>query len=162
MIILSIVLTSCQYIDRKVPSGDELLDKELQAINWNEVDAWPSISNCDSILNEDEKKNCFLNFLSEEIRTRIESDTIKVAYSTIDTVEVRVVIMPDSTVQFQSKFTDKDSETRDLLDSVLTQRFTDFPKVNPAIKRGVPVKTQFELPIVLNVEKQKTKKRRRR
>jgi len=28
----------------------------------------------------------------------------------------------------------------------------DYPKINPAIKRGVPVKTQFTLPVILKVE----------
>jgi hypothetical protein len=28
----------------------------------------------------------------------------------------------------------------------------DFPKVTPAIKHGIPVKTQFILPVILKVE----------
>jgi len=28
----------------------------------------------------------------------------------------------------------------------------DFPKVNPAIKRGIPVKTQFVLPVIIKQE----------
>ena len=33
-----------------------------------------------------------------------------------------------------------------------TIRLVDFPKINPAIKRGIPVKTQFILPVILKVE----------
>jgi hypothetical protein len=32
-------------------------------------------------------------------------------------------------------------------------RLSDFPKVEPAIKRGVKVKTQFVLPVIIKMEK---------
>ena len=38
------------------------------------------------------------------------------------------------------------------IDSIIHARLIGFPKVNPAIKRGIPVKTQFVLPIILKVE----------
>jgi hypothetical protein len=31
----------------------------------------------------------------------------------------------------------------------LAARLADFPKINPAVKRGVPVKSQFILPVIL-------------
>jgi hypothetical protein len=38
------------------------------------------------------------------------------------------------------------------IDSILKARLVGFPKINPAIKRGIPVKTQFILPVILKVE----------
>jgi hypothetical protein len=38
------------------------------------------------------------------------------------------------------------------IDSILRARLVDFPKVNPAIKRGIPVKTQFVLPVIIKQE----------
>ena len=32
------LLTSCQLFDKKVPDEKELLQQELQKINWNQVD----------------------------------------------------------------------------------------------------------------------------
>ena len=42
-------LGSCQYWDKKVPNKAALLQKELQAINWNQVDEYPSFEQCDSL-----------------------------------------------------------------------------------------------------------------
>jgi hypothetical protein len=34
----------------------------------------------------------------------------------------------------------------------LKARLIDFPKINPALKRGIPVKSQFILPVILKVQ----------
>jgi hypothetical protein len=49
-------------------------------------------------------------------------------------------------MKFEPQFS-KDSVAYTIkIDSILNARLVDFPKVNPAIKRGIPVKTQFILP----------------
>ena len=47
----------------------------------------------------------------------------------------------------------KDINDKVKIDSILTARLSDFPKVEPAIKRGIKVKTQFVLPVIIKVEK---------
>jgi hypothetical protein len=56
-------------------------------------------------------------------------------------------------MKFEPQFS-KDSVAYNTIkiDSILNARLVDFPKVNPAIKRGIPVKTQFILPVILKVE----------
>jgi hypothetical protein len=74
-------------------------------------------------------------------------------YPELDTIEVKVTVFPNATLQFEPQFP-KDSVAYDTIkiDSILKARLVDFPKVNPAIKRGIPVKTQFILPVILKVE----------
>jgi hypothetical protein len=80
-------------------------------------------------------------------------DTLAILYPELDTIEVKVTIFPNATLQFEPQFP-KDSVVYDTvkIDSILKARLVDFPKINPAIKRGVPVKTQFILPVILKVE----------
>jgi hypothetical protein len=49
-------------------------------------------------------------------------------------------------MKFEPQFP-KDSASSNTIkiDSILNARLVDFPKVNPAIKRGIIVKTQFIL-----------------
>jgi hypothetical protein len=56
-------------------------------------------------------------------------------------------------MEFEPQFP-KDSVAYDKvkIDSILHSRLIDFPKVNPAIKRGIPVKTQFILPVIIKTE----------
>lgn len=154
-----ILATSCQWFDKRVPSKDDLLEKELKAINWDEVDEWPSAKICDTIADEEAKRACFFQFLTDTIHQRLASETLKISYPELDTVEVKVTVMPDSTVHFQSRLSDTAKRTRRSIDSTLLARLDSFPKVIPALKRGLPVKTQFVLPLVLDVQKEKKKRR---
>lgn len=151
---LAISLASCQYFDKKVPSEKELLDKEMKEINWKEVDEYPSVADCEKLTNETQRKQCFFEFLTSTIQQKLNVDTMAVLYPELDTIEVKVTVFPDAQMEFEPQFP-KDSVAYDKvkIDSILQARLVDFPKVNPAIKRGIPVKTQFILPVILKVEK---------
>ena len=146
--------TSCQFFDKQVPSKKVLLQKQLKAINWNEVDEYPSISACEKIENKTIQKQCFFEFLTQIIQQKLSVDTLSMLYPERDTINVKVTVFPNATIQFDPQFP-ADSLGYDTvkIDSILRTRLVDFPKINPALKRGVPIKTQFILPVIIDVEK---------
>ncbi len=148
-----VATTSCQFFDKKVQSEDELLQKELKKIDWKKVDAFPTIDACEVISDETQRRQCFFEYLTQTIQEKLNIDTLAVLYPEIDTIAVKVTVFPDATIKFEPQFP-KDSLAYDSvkIDSILHSRLIDFPKINPAIKRGVPVKTQFVLPVILKME----------
>lgn len=148
-----LLLNSCQYVDKQVPSEKELLQKELKAINWKEVDEYPSVIDCEQINDKKQRQQCFFEVLTQLIQEKLSIDTLSILYPELDTIEVKVTVFPNSTMQFEPQFP-KDSVAYDKIkiDSILKVRLVNFPKINPAIKRGIPVKTQFILPVILKVE----------
>lgn len=136
-----------------MPSEKELLQKELKAINWKEVDEYPSFVDCDNLDNKSQRELCFFEYLTELIQQKLSSDTLSILYPELDTIEVKVTIFPNAKMKFEPQFP-RDSVAYDTIkiDSILHARLVDFPKVNPAIKHGIPVKTQFILPVILKVE----------
>ncbi|GEC73820.1 hypothetical protein FFL01_33590 [Flavobacterium flevense] len=136
-----------------MPSEKELLQKELKAINWKEVDEYPSFADCDKLEDKTQRKQCFFEYLTQLIQEKLQVDTLSVLYPELDTIEVKVTVFPDSRMQFEPQFP-KDSVAYDTIkiDSILHVKLVDFPKVNPAIKQGIPVKTQFILPVIIKVE----------
>jgi hypothetical protein len=136
-----------------VPSEKELLQKELDAINWKEVDEYPSFVDCDKLDNKSARQQCFFEFLTQLIQEKLSVDTLSILYPELDTIEVKVTIFPNAKMQFEPQFS-KDSVAYDTvkIDSILHARLVNFPKVNPAIKHGIPVKTQFIVPVILKVE----------
>ena len=148
-----LVLQSCQYFEKKVPNEKELLDKQLKEINWNEVDEYPSVSDCEKLKDATQRKQCFFEFLTTTIQQKLAIDTLSTMFPKLDTIEVKVTVLPNSDMEFEPQFP-KDSEAYDTIkiDSILRARLIDFPKVNPAIKRGIPVKTQFVLPVIIRSE----------
>lgn len=150
---LLLLFNSCQYLDKQVPSEKELLKKELKAINWKEVDEFPTVAECEQIENKTERQQCFFEYMTQLIQYKLSVDTLSVLYPDLDTIEVKVTVYPSSRIIFEPLFP-KDSVAYDTIkiDSILKARLVGFPKINPAIKRGIPVKTQFILPVILKVE----------
>ncbi|MDI9256463.1 hypothetical protein [Flavobacterium sedimenticola] len=144
---------SCQYLEKKVPSEQELLDKQMKEINWNEVDEYPSVDDCEKLTDENLRKQCFFDFITTTIQQKLAVDTLSTLFPKLDTIEVRVTVLPNATLEFQPEFP-KDSGAYDTIkiDSILRARLVDFPKINPALKRGIPVKTQFVLPVIIKQE----------
>ncbi|MFM9825807.1 hypothetical protein [Flavobacterium sp.] len=148
-----LLFSSCQYFEKQVPSEKDLLQKELKAINWKEVDEFPSVYGSDTIENKIERQQCFFEYMTQLIQHKLSVDTLSVLYPELDTIEVKVTVFPNSRIIFEPLFP-KDSVAYDTvkIDSILKARLVGFPKINPAIKRGIPVKTQFILPVILKVE----------
>jgi hypothetical protein len=154
LLLILLSISSCQYFNSPIPNQDELLQKELKTINWNQVDELPSFTNCDSVSDKTQKKQCFFEYLTQLIQQKLNTDTLTVLYPQLDTINVKVTVLPNATFEFEPQLHDSLSYNTNKIDSILKTRLVDFPKVNPAIKRGIPVKTQFVLPVILNVAQQ--------
>ena len=155
LLFLLLAIQSCQYFEKQVPDEKELLEQELKKINWDEVDEFPSVLQCDTINDVEIKRQCFFDYMSQTIQERIGIDTLRFEYPEIDTINVKITVNPDSSLQFETQYLNDSIALADKtkIDSILTSRLSDFPKVEPAIKRGVKVKTQFVLPVIIKMEK---------
>ena len=155
VLFLVLAIQSCQYFEKEVPDEKQLLEQELKKINWDEVDEFPSVLQCDTIKDAEVKKQCFFDYLAQTIQERIGIDTLRIEYPEIDTINVKITVNPDSSLQFETLYPNDSTALVDKtkIDSILTSRLSDFPKVEPAIKRGVKVKTQFVLPVIIKMEK---------
>jgi hypothetical protein len=153
ILLLFLALNSCQYFEKQIPSEKELLQKELKSINWKEVDEYPTVVDCEKISDKKQRQQCFFEVMAQLIQEKLDIDTLSILYPELDTIEVKVTVFPNATMKFEPQFT-KDSVAYDTIkiDSILHARLVDFPKVNPAIKRGIPVKTQFILPVIIKVK----------
>lgn len=151
--ILLLCGTACDGFRKPVPSKEVLLQKELKAIDWNQVDQYPSIVECEGIENKEQRQQCFFEYLTTIIQQKLSQDTLPFPGIDIDTIIVKVTVFPDATIDFEPQFP-KDSVAYDRIkiDSLLTEKLKEFPRINPALKRGIPVKTQFILPVILKQE----------
>lgn len=151
-ILLPLLFGSCQFFDKQIPSKEDLLNKELKTINWKEVDEYPTVEACDKIEDKALRQQCFFEFLTQVIQEKLNAGTLPFAYSGLDTIKVRVTVLPNATIQFEPQFPDSTNYDKVKIDSVLQARMVDFPPIQPALKRGIPVKTQFILPVILKGE----------
>ncbi|KGO85966.1 hypothetical protein Q765_12935 [Flavobacterium rivuli WB 3.3-2 = DSM 21788] len=153
LLLLPLLLASCQYFDKQVPDEDEFLQQRLKEIDWKKVSSYPSLAECDAITDKDLKKECFFSTMTRLVQEKLDTDTIAMLYPEIDTIQVKVTVYPDATLKFEPQIP-RDSVKYDSvkIDSIIKARLVDFPKIEPAQKEGIPVTTEFILPVILDVK----------
>ena len=147
-----LMFVSCNFIDKKIPEKEHLLNERLQEIDWNEVTRYPSVSACDSFTDKTSHKICFFDYLKKSLQDRLSTDTLSILHPEMDTINIRVIINPDATLVFESQFNKQRDYPNQKIDSIIKTRLQDFPRVEPAQKDGIPVKTEFVFQVVLQVE----------
>lgn len=148
---VAFVFCSCQFFEKSAPTEEELLQKRLKEINWKEVTEYPSISHCDSIMDKEQKKECFFENLTSIIQEKLNDTSYPTAVKKSDTIQVKVTVFPDSQITFEPQLsTDTLPFGKETIDSLLRVRLTDLPKIEPAQKEGIPVRTEFILPVILH------------
>lgn len=149
LIAILVFLTSCDYFNKKKIDTKEILDEELKSINWNDVDEYPTFTICDS---SDNKKVCFEDVLRNRLNEQLSKQNIVVTEDVSDTILLKIHI------DNKGNFSIKDIISSDVtkaqipqLDSLLRHSFDSLPKIYPAIKRSQQVATEFNLPVVVNI-----------
>lgn len=150
--ILIVCLSSCDYFDKKKVNSQDIVNEELQTFNWNDVDEYPSFKSCESSNSKQESKQCFETTLITHITNKLSDEIIVVTENVEDTVVIKFHI---SETGMLSVLDIKNKETTAAqipnLDSLLLKSLDSLPTIFPAIKRGQQVKTEFTLPIVIQV-----------
>jgi hypothetical protein len=152
-LLFPVLMVSCRYFENQVPDEDALLQQRLKEIDWKEVSSYPSIAECDSITDKALKKECFFTTLARLVQQKLGADTLAMLAPQMDTIQLKVTVFPDARITFEPQFvTDSLNENHAKLDSIITARLVDFPKIEPAQKEGVPVTSQFILPVIIEVQ----------
>ena len=150
--ILLLCLYSCDYFDKKKVNTQDIVNEELQTFNWNDVDEYPSFKTCESLSSKQESKQCFETTLITHITNKLSDEIIVVTENVEDTVVIKFHISETgnlSVLNIKNKETTKEQIPN--LDSLLLKSLDSLPRIFPAIKRGQQVKTEFTLPIVIQM-----------
>jgi hypothetical protein len=143
-----LALTSCTYFFPKQETQD--LPVFDTVIDFTSVDAFPLFPECKNIPDRDKQKVCFQIKMAEHINRLLKTSPLKTKKAANDTLLVTLKVLQSGKTQFikvTSKSKNKDYEK--LLSSLLKKSENKLPILQPAIKRGMPVTTQFELPVII-------------
>ena len=148
-----VLLFSCNYFDVKKTSSETILNEELQTFNWNAVDAYPSFSTCDTSLNKQAKKECFQNTMANHIYRKLEQEQFIVTKDINDTIMIQFQISETGKISLINiKIDTVTHQEIPQIKNIIIKSIETLPKIYPAIKRGQQVRTEFKLPIVINVK----------
>lgn len=145
--------TSCNYFEKKKVYPEDLLKEELQTFNWNEVDAYPTFSNCDSMTTKEDGRICFQNTLIGSVNEFLEAQNLVVSNDVNDTITLKIKIDNYGGLIIESiKIQPETLQEIPEIDSLLRESLNSIPKIFPAIKRGQQVTTAFELPVIVQID----------
>lgn len=149
LLMIVILLYGCEYFTFKkepIPPLDTI-------VNYNEVDTPPTFSVCDSLVSSEALNQCFRSTLHQEVANQLKGFTFEVSKEIDEVVEVRLQFSKEGKAQYSSyKGTAIIAEELPQLDSILKLCTQRLPKTFPAIKRGIPVATQYQLPIRIRLQ----------
>jgi len=142
------LFTSCNFLEQQFKKKPII---EVDTIvDFNSVDAFPLFPDCNDIPSREKQQVCFQVEMSQHIYASLKEYSLNAIDSINDTVLVKLKVDAAgntslSTIQISKK-------TQKLLpefDSIIKVSLQNLPKLQPAIKRNMPVTTEFTLPIIL-------------
>lgn len=151
-LLILLIVTSCDYFEKKKVYPEDLLEEELQTFNWNEVDAYPTFSNCDSLTEKENRKVCFQNTLISNVNEFLKAQNLVVSNDVNDTITLKIIIDRTGMLEVESISIHPETvQEIPEIDSLLRQSLKGIPKIYPAIKRNQQVTTAFELPVIVSI-----------
>ena len=144
LLILVLLCISCDFFSFSNKNNEQVVDT---IVDFTKVDESPSFSKCKK-LSDKAKTNCFRKEVHKRIADKLQR------YNFITHVVVNEEIMINVVVNTEGVFELKEVNTSSIikeqlpdLEKTIQTIIEELPKVSPAIKRGVIVTTQYQLPV---------------
>ena len=142
--------TSCDKFSFAKSKQIQTLDT---VINFSSVDIYPSFKVCDSIIDKEEKSNCFRTTIHKKIGSELQQHQFITKDSISEVVYVDLLINTKGEIILEAlQSSNYIKQQLPQLDSVLRLSISNIPNVYPAIKRGIPVTTKYRLPIKIDLK----------
>lgn len=140
-------LVSCEFFKKKELPQDVVVDT---IVDYKAVDVFPLFPSCDSIPSQEKQRICSQIKLSESLYASLSKANIITSRKVNDTILISLKIDNNGLVSLKeiiaSEFIQKQIPS---LDSLIVEGVQKLPQLSPAIKRGIPVTTEFQLPIIV-------------
>lgn len=129
-----------------------MVNQELMAIDWNDVDQYPLFEACDEMAQKTEQRNCFEREMLKRFMEAFSDTVYEVDQEIKDTLFVDFEVDEDGFVNIIE--IEQNATIEEVVPGFrdeVRSRFKDLT-VLPAHKRGINVKIKFRLPIILDTE----------
>lgn len=144
--------TSCEFLQKKLcgTASGVVMDT---IVDYHSVDAYPSFSVCDSLVNAAAKNRCFTNNLYTHLSSSLMAYTFTVSERIDEKVAVTLKIDAKGKATLVTIVSSEQvKEELPQLDSLIKASVQTLPQMFPALKHGIPVATEYVVPLVLKVE----------
>lgn len=144
------LLASCELFMSKEDKTRKMVNEELLAIDWNDVDQYPLFDNCDETATKNVQRDCFQSEMLNHFSQALDSLQFEVQADMNDTMYVDFLVDEHGFITVVNMEENQNilNEIKDF-NAAIALKLKDLT-VAPALKRGTPVSLRFRLPIVVN------------
>lgn len=144
------LLASCEYLSPTTTTSNNNLQTLDTIVDFTKIDVYPIFYDCEDYSEDDNQKECFEASLSKKLSEILNKNHLKVKEVINDTTHINLFIDnagKANVVEITSPISI--STYLPKLDSVIRQSVAKLPTVKPAVKRGIFVKSQYSLSIII-------------
>ena len=147
ILISLLIFSSCQSNLNKRST-----DSNSEKITWSNSDEFPSVQSCNELIQSELIKECFKNFLSDEILKNLNLSKVLIDKPVNDTVNITLLVDNKGNISIIDKIIPEE-----IIDAIpnfnllLINSIDSLPIVLPGTKTslGINVNSKFQLPIIL-------------
>ncbi len=148
-LLVLICCTSCRFFSLDISRNQQILDT---IINFSKVDVSPSFSECKDKIDK-AKNDCFRITIHQKIAASLAEYQLEIKDSIDEIIHVELLISSAGKINLIIiNSSAKIQKELPRLDSLLKISVEGLPAIFPAIKRGIPVNTQYSLPIRIQLK----------
>ena len=149
-ILLGLCLVSCEWFTSRETKTRKLVEEEIRSINWNEVDQFPLFEACDETASKPEQQECFQNTLVMHLGMALQDFEFRSDQPLEDILYVDFLVDSQGGISILSIEENKLlSAENPEFERIISGTLRSLPRLQPALKRGIPVTARFRIPLVI-------------
>ena len=141
---------SCKKVDSFFISFLDNPSTKEEPIDFSTIDFYPIFQECNNIVTLKMSEICFEEHLYQKINQQIEKLNLNCNTTLADTVYIKFSVNTQGAFKCHAINVHENlSNNFPNLNTEIENIFEQLPKVEPALKRGIPVLSQFTIPLLI-------------
>ncbi len=150
---VALLIQACNWFTPKEVLRDQYVHAELQSIDWQSVDQFPLFNSCDETATKQSQQQCFERVLNEQLSEIISRMSMEEKLEISGSFSLSIQVNDQGDILLLDLINDVFSE--EITAYLMTEFSKDFSRIKqlrPALKQGMPVATQYQIPIEIHLD----------
>ncbi len=147
--ILLFVISSCDFLVKKTEKNS-VDNPIITPIDFTSIDGYPLLPACKDVQSRKAQKMCFYKTLSMRLEVSLSGSTLQWTKPIQDTIFIKLQVSNKGIIKLNSiSLPSKNALYENNLKEFISEKLIKFPRMEPAIKAGIPVTTEFTVPLLM-------------
>ena len=153
VLLLACSVNACDLFESQQTRTRQLVDAEMQGIDWNQLDQFPLFDACDETASKADQQECFQKTLTLHLSMALQDFDFRADTALHDTLYVDFLVDNQGGISVLSVDENQALAAKNPeFENIVSRSLRSLPRLQPALKRGIPVAARFRLPLVVKTD----------